>query len=79
VNAASPVVRDREVDHRGAFDVERLQFLEGERDELAATVFVSFDDLAFVDLLAGSGIMRPESSNPSSSSEESTANAALDR
>jgi hypothetical protein len=27
---------------------------------LAATVFVSFDDLAFVDLLAGSGIMRPK-------------------
>jgi hypothetical protein len=46
--------------HRGAFDVERLQFLGGERDELAATVFVSFDDLAFVDLLAGSGIMRPK-------------------
>jgi hypothetical protein len=27
---------------------------------LAATVFVSFHDLAFVDLLAGSGIMRPK-------------------
>src|SRR6202023_3707770 len=49
-----------EIDHLRAFDIERLQFLGGERDELAATVFVSFHDLAFVDLLAGSGIMRPK-------------------
>src|ERR1700747_3272361 len=28
--------------------------------KLAAAVFVSFDDLAFLDLLAGSRIMRPE-------------------
>jgi hypothetical protein len=27
---------------------------------LAAAVFVSFDDLALLDLLTGSGIMRPE-------------------
>ena len=48
------------LDYLGAFDVERLQFLGGEGDELAATVFVPFDDLAFVDLLAGPGIMRPK-------------------
>src|SRR6202047_2917005 len=29
-------------------------------EQLAASVFVSFDDLAFLDLLAGSRIMRPE-------------------
>src|SRR5580692_2949708 len=32
----------------------------GEGEKLAAAVFVSFDDLAFLDLLAGSRIMRPE-------------------
>jgi hypothetical protein len=31
-----------------------------EGEELAAAVFVSFDDLALLDLLTGSGIMRPE-------------------
>src|SRR5205085_9500482 len=43
-----------------AFEVERLQFLGGEGDELAATVFVAFDYLRLVDLLASSGIMRPK-------------------
>src|ERR1700732_2406556 len=43
-----------------AFDIERLQLLGCEGEELAAAVFVSFDDLALLDLLAGSGIMRPE-------------------
>jgi hypothetical protein len=43
-----------------AFDVERLQLLVGEGEELTAAVFVSFDDLALLDLLAGSRIMRAE-------------------
>src|SRR5205085_11799781 len=41
-----------------AFEVERLQFLGGEGDELAATVFVAFDYLRLIDLLTRSGIMR---------------------
>jgi len=40
-----------------SFDIERLQLLGGEGEELTAAVFVSFDDLALLDLLAGSGIM----------------------
>src|ERR1700736_5544892 len=40
--------------------IERLQLLGGEGEKLAAAVFVSFDDLALLDLLAGSRIMRPE-------------------
>src|SRR2546423_4983900 len=39
---------------------KRLQLLVGEGEELAAAVFVSFDDLALLDLLAGSRIMRAE-------------------
>src|SRR2546423_15116699 len=39
---------------------KRLQLLVGEGEELAAAVFVSFDDPALLDLLAGSRIMRAE-------------------
>src|SRR6516164_10469379 len=35
-----------------SLDIERLQLLGGERNELAAAVFVSFDDGRFCDLLA---------------------------
>ena len=49
-----------EVDDLRAFDVECLQFLGGKRDELAATVFVTFDDFRLLDLLARSRIMRPD-------------------
>src|ERR1700732_1340263 len=41
-----------QVDDLCAFDIERLQLVGGEGEELAAAVFVSFDDLALVDLLA---------------------------
>src|SRR5580693_1830954 len=37
-----------------------LHLVGGEGEELAAAVFVSFEDLAFVDRLAGSGIVRPK-------------------
>jgi len=41
-------------------DIERLQLLGGEGEKLAAAIFISFDDLALGDLLAGSGIVRPQ-------------------
>ena len=50
-----------EVDDLRAFDVECLQFLGGKRDELAATVFVTFDDFCLVNLFTGPRIMRPDS------------------
>src|SRR5205085_7769372 len=40
--------------------VQCLQFLGGKRDELAATVFVTLDDLRLVDLLTCPRIMRPD-------------------
>jgi hypothetical protein len=43
------------------FDVECLQFFGGKRDELAVTVFVTFDDFRLVDLLTCARIMRPDS------------------
>jgi hypothetical protein len=49
-----------QIDHLRAFNVERLQFFRGECDELAAFVFVSLDDLFFLYLLAGAGIMGPK-------------------
>ena len=45
---------------RSDFDIERLQLVGGEGEELAAGVFVSFEDLVLVGLLAGFGIVRPE-------------------
>ena len=48
-----------QIDHLRAFDVERLQFLGGEGHELAAIIFVAFDDLGLIDLLTRSRIMRP--------------------
>src|SRR6202040_1228317 len=49
-----------QVDDLCALDIERLHLVGGEGEELAEAVFVSFEDLALVDLLAGSGIVRPE-------------------
>jgi hypothetical protein len=49
-----------QIDDLRAFDVERLQFRWGKRDELAALVFVTLDDLSFLYLLAGAGIVRPQ-------------------
>src|SRR5258707_761733 len=53
-----------QVDDPGAFDIKCLQLLCAERDELAALILVSLDDLLLLNLLAGAGIMRPEG-NPS--------------
>jgi hypothetical protein len=58
--APSMSARSLEIDHLRAFDVECLELLRGKGHEFAAAVFVSFDDLPPVDLLAGSGIMRPK-------------------
>jgi hypothetical protein len=44
-----------QVDDLGAFDIESLQLLRGEGNELAELIFVSFDDLFPLDLLAGAG------------------------
>jgi hypothetical protein len=49
-----------QIDDLRAFHVERLQFLWGKRDELAALVFVTFDDLFFLDLIPGARIVRPQ-------------------
>jgi hypothetical protein len=49
-----------EVDDLRAFDIECLQFLGGKRDELAATVFVTFDDFRLVNLRTCPRIMRPD-------------------
>src|SRR6516162_6321227 len=43
-----------------ALDIERLELLRGERDELPAIVFVSFNDLRFLDLLARLWVMRAQ-------------------
>jgi hypothetical protein len=50
-----------EVDDLRAFELECLQFLRGKRDELAATVFVAFDDFRLVNLLTCPRIVRPNS------------------
>src|SRR6516225_10531703 len=59
-----PAAQTFEIDHLGAFDVDRVQFLGGERDELAATI-----DIFHV----GTHGVSPgtDGSNPSPSSGES--------
>ena len=49
-----------QIDHLRAFYVEGLQFLSGEGNELATLVFVTFDDLFFLDLLPSARIVRPQ-------------------
>src|SRR6516225_8010810 len=47
-----------QIDHLRALDIERLQLLGGERDELAAIVFISLNDSRFLDRLARAWVMR---------------------
>jgi hypothetical protein len=54
-NTSPPSTRARAGKDADGHGIERLQLLGGEGEELAAAVFVSLDDLALLDLLAGSG------------------------
>jgi hypothetical protein len=58
--ASKAVAELLQIDDLRAFDVKRLQLLRAEREELAALILVSLDDLPLLNLLAGAGIMRPE-------------------
>src|SRR5215469_1515840 len=60
INRVDFGARDKgfKIDDLRAFDIERLQLLRGKSHKLAALVFVPFDDLVALDLLAGVRVVR---------------------